>query len=58
MSKEMKNTIIQELDHRIALLGKTLEEKRHSDEPTPLAEIIGVPLKRELEEIKSFVEGL
>ena len=58
MSKDIKNTIIHELDNRIALLGKNLEQHSQGEDRSPLAEIIGGPLKRELEEIKSFVERL
>ncbi len=58
MSKDMKDTIIRELDSRIALLGKNLQQQRQNQEQGPLSEIIGAPLKRELEEIKNFVERL
>lgn len=56
--KDIKSAIINELDSRIALLGKNLEQRKQEENRSPLSEIIGGPLKRELEEIRDFVERL
>ncbi len=60
----IKQQVLQELDRRIARL-----EEHHKEETTPtdnqyaklnqaLADVIGVPLRKELQSLKTYVETL
>lgn len=64
MGKDIKQEIITELDSRIGLLKEHSQDRilptgnRYDELNQSLAKIIGVPLMKELESIKEFVNSL